>query len=354
LPDVSDSVRAWRYLYCLMALGTVIAMHEDWVGVLGSGGYQLMTALAKIVPIAICAMLATKRIEGTASRDNGIALALFVAARIVIGIASGWMGSVAFMGVILALIHLSKYRKLPVTAILIVIPVILFLQVGKGAFRAVYWAEGKTGGVVEKAQYWLKASFDEWSSVFSGRERRGSQQLLAETLDRLALLPQAANVMAMTPRIVPYRNGASYSYLAATLIPRAVWPDKPSVSEANRDYQIAYGLTAKEDIEGVSISVGCLAEAFMNFGWWGVTGVMLTLGLLLGVFERTLLMPESGLLFCGIGLALISSLLTVEAQAAQYLGGLLQQIAVVVVFVLPVVQRRKVHRPGGFHLPEAA
>ena len=348
LPDVADTPGSWRYLFCVMGFGTALSINEDWSLILGSGGHQLMDVLATSGPIGICAMLAARRITDTDSRSQRYALGIFVAARIVIGIASGWLGSVAFMGVILALIYLSKYRRLPTKAILIVIPVVLFLQAGKQTFRERYWTGGKTGGVIEKARYWLEASRDQWGSVFERNNVGGSHALFAKTVDRVALLPQVANVYAKTPGAVPYQYGSSYSYLAATLIPRAVWPGKPSVNDANRFYQVTYGLTAKDDLGGVSIAVGCLAESFMNFGWWGVAGIMFLIGLLLGFYERTLLAPESGLLFCGLGLGLLSGLLAVESQAAQYLGGLLQQIALFFLVALPVVRRRKrsqIHQP---------
>jgi len=147
-------------------------------------------------------------------------------------------------------------------------------------------------------------------------------------------------VLARTPRDVPFQSGASYKFLAATLVPRVVWPDKPSVSDANQFYQVAYGLTDKDNLNSVSISVGCLIEAFMNFGWPGVALIMFFIGLIVGIFERTLLAADSGLLFCGLGLAMVSGLLAVESQAAQYLGGQLQQIALVFIVFLPVVRRR--------------
>jgi hypothetical protein len=52
-----------------------------------------------------------------------------------------------------------------------------------------------------------------------------------------------------------------------TLIPRFIWPDKPSVNDANQYYQVAYGLTTEENLDGVSIAVGVMTEGFINFGW---------------------------------------------------------------------------------------
>jgi hypothetical protein len=71
------------------------------------------------------------------------------------------------------------------------------------------------------------------------------------------------------------------------------------------------------------------------------------------LFERTLLAADSGYLFWGVGMALISNLVTIESQAAQYFGGLLQQIALVFAVVLPVARRRKGRQQPGTRAAEA-
>ena len=136
LPDILDSPGTWRYLYCLMIVGMVISLREDW-RVLGAGGAQLMIGLANVVPLAICAMLGIRVMQGTATKPQRIALGGFLAARALVGIAMGELGPVAFTAGMLGLGYLSERRRLPVTAIAVVVPVVLFLQVGKNAFRTV-------------------------------------------------------------------------------------------------------------------------------------------------------------------------------------------------------------------------
>ena len=101
-------------------------------------------------------------------------------------------------------------------------------------------------------------------------------------------------VMQMTPTQVPYQNGRLYRYLAISLIPRAIWPDKPSFSEANQFYQVAYGITDRRDLNKVSMAVGILAESYINFGWFGPPLVMLIIGLLLNIIRRYFLDAEQG------------------------------------------------------------
>ncbi len=356
MPDVVDSEGSWKYLYCVLAGGGILSLHQAYTQALGTGGRMILVILATSVPLTICAMLAIKRLDGTATHGNKLALLIFLVGRGVAGIASGWLGSVVTLCLILGFVYTSERRRIPARILMILIPLILFLQSGKMAFRDAYWRGGKTGTNWEKAKFWVDASWKQWSGAFEGNKgthQKDRRALFQETVDRVAILPQTANVISKSPRMVPFQNGSSYTFLLATLIPRLVWPTKPSVNDANRTYQVAYGITSKDDLEGVSISVGCLTESFMNFGWRGVVPVMVALGLIVGVFERTLLSWNSGLLFSSIGMALLFNLISVEAQAAQYLGGLLQQIALIFVLATPVIRRRKDQRVAQFQFGQA-
>ena len=155
--------------------------------------------------------------------------------------------------------------------------------------------------------------------------------------------------MEVTPSVIPYQGSFMYRYMAVTVIPRALWPDKPSVNEANRFYQVTYGLTAERDLDGVSISVGVAAESYIAYGWFGTVGIMMLIGVVLDGIATVCLARNSGVLMKGIGLALVPSLVGIEAQMAQYLGGLLQQALVTIAVMLPIVQvRRRVPSFGRF------
>ena len=133
----------------------------------------------------------------------------------------------------------------------------------------------------------------------------------------------------------------TYSYLAVTLIPRFIWPDKPSVNDANRYYQVAFGLSSVKELESTAIGVGCLAEAYINFGWLGVVGIMFGLGVLLGIYNRSIVTGESSSLFIALGIALLSGIMGIEAQMAAYVGGIVQHVGLTLLVFLPVANRRK-------------
>ncbi len=111
--------------------------------------------------------------------------------------------------------------------------------------------------------FWLTASLRAWSDAMERPEKRS--KLFGETVTRASLFEPTAMVMQMTPAQVPYQNGRLYKYLAISLIPRAIWPDKPSFSEANQFYQVAYGITDRRDLGKVSMAVGIAGGVLYQF-----------------------------------------------------------------------------------------
>jgi hypothetical protein len=219
----------------------------------------------------------------------------------------------------------------------------LFFQVGKDEFRKTYWDSGQgmqqeQGNRLERVTFWTQNSFDKWNEALSDSSGEAFRRALNPSVSRVSLLNQSANVVELTPSIVPYQYGWLYSYMAITWIPRFVWPDKPSVSEANQYYQVAYGLTSEDDLGKVSISVGLLTEGFINFGWAGVVGIMFLAGIFFDFYQKTFLAKSSGALMTGIGVILLPQFLAVESQMAQYVGGIMQQVVVTLIVMLPIIR----------------
>ena len=136
----------------------------------------------------------------------------------------------------------------------------------------------------------------------------------------------AGLVLEKTPETVPFQDGVAYPQIFTNLIPRVIWPDKPTVNDSNRFFQIEYGLTTQNDIQGVSIACGFEAEGYMNFGWFGVAGISLFVGLILGVYELAFFSKDVSLATTALGLALLPGFWTIESQLVVYLGGVVQVV----------------------------
>jgi hypothetical protein len=188
--------------------------------------------------------------------------------------------------------------------------------------------------------FWVDASFEKWNDAISNPTSQSFRDTISPSVNRLALLTQTGNVIDNTPRVVPYQYGKLYSYMFITLIPRFIWPDKPSVNDANQYYQVAYGLTTEENLDGVSIAVGVMTEGFINFGWLGAFGVMFLLGVFFDFFQTLCFSKTSGVLWMALGMVLLPQLLAIESQMAQYLGGMVQQVVFTLLVMLPAFQFR--------------
>ncbi len=296
LPDIPHSLSSMTYLRCLLVAGSALSLFSGASSAAGEGGRQIIYILQSDVPLVVFAFIFRRYLTDGAGLTDKILMAGFVILRVVTGISSGWLGSLVTFALVLTLVWLGERRRLPLAVFALLVPYVLFFQAGKTQFREQFWQRQADAGHIEKVEFWFRASAEAWSDAFSDPTKTRVGDLLSRSLMRTSLLTQSANVVEQTPSVVPYQYGRLYSYLGVTLIPRFLWPDKPSVNEANRFYQVAYGVTNERYLDTVSIAMGALTESYVNFGWFGVAGVMFILGLLLDLFQRYFLAPSSGAL----------------------------------------------------------
>ncbi len=334
------------YVRAVLIGGSLLGLSDAAFIFVGEGGRQLIGIMVSVVPLLAFAMLFRNFIQGKSSALDRILIFGFLLVRFVGGLASGWLAGSAAMIVICGAIYLMERRRLPRWAVLSVIVFTLFFQVGKEDFRKAYWQGTGQGireeqsGKVERVAFWAQSSLEKWNEALSDNSGESFRRALSPSVSRISLLNQSANVVEQTPSIVPYQYGWLYSYMAITFIPRFVWPDKPSMNEANQFYQVAYGLTDEDDVSKVAISVGLLTEGFINFGWAGVIGVMFLAGIFFDFYQKAFLSRTSGPLMTGIGVILLPQFLAVESQMAQYLGGIVQEVVVTFIVMLPILRVR--------------
>jgi hypothetical protein len=338
--DIHRSAGRWNYLRFALLTTTLLRIAVP-IDTFGGGGRQFLAIIETVVPSVTFAVLLRSYLRREAIVVDKFLLAGYAGVTLVAGISSGWLGSFVGVAIMATGVYVYERRKLPLVAIMLGIPIVFFLQPGKEKFRQQYWHVGASDSYVERLNFWLDSSWSQWEIALSnsdeGESQEESRKLAAQTLGRLSLLQQTANVMEATPERVPYQYGRLYSYMAVTFVPRLFWPDKPSVNDSNRWYQVQYRLTARKQLNGVSIAVGYLPESYINFGWFGPPIVMFCLGIFLGVFDSILLRPSSGWLLNSIGVVLLPQLLPVESQLSQYIAGIGQQVLVAVIAMAPML-----------------
>lgn len=110
---------------------------------------------------------------------------------------------------------------------------------------------------------------------------------------------------------VDYLNGRSVWEAVISVVPRALWPEKP-VSAGSPG--IVREMTGLDLSESTSWGVGTIMESYINFGWPGLLAGMFVLGWLIGKLDRKAALAETRgqldrtILFYLPGVALIQTI----------------------------------------------
>jgi hypothetical protein len=171
--------------------------------------------------------------------------------------------------------------KLPLKSLAAVVGLIVLLHSGKAEMRAIYYQEGVT---VTLADY--PAFFAEWlgrgvTGLVKGESSEGVQVQNAK--ERAALLPLLLQIQKMTGTEVPYLEGASYAPIPSMLVPRIITKDKAVSHISNMIMSVHYGILNMETVWFTSIAFDLVMEAYANFGYGGVAGLAVFMGLFLGL-----------------------------------------------------------------------
>ena len=135
-------------------------------------------------------------------------------------------------------------------------------------------------------------------------------------------------VVMLTPSVVPYEGLERFLALPAGLVPRVLWPDKPSLSRGVWFSSTFRGLA----VDTTSYSAMTIfTEGYLFYGWTGTVLAMLITGAGLAVVRRWFDTPRLFVVY----LALVPTILQIEPELSSYLTTLVQRSVVfLVVFIL--------------------
>jgi hypothetical protein len=182
--------------------------------------------------------------------------------------------------VILALVgYVSGSRRLPFILTIVALLLTSLLHSGKSAMRAKYW--DSTGGHRQATITELPAFYGEWiEAAMQPVEGPADKKMAGKLLERSSLVHILCLVMSITPERLPYLDGLTYSHIPGQFIPRFFWPEKPVGHISTYTLSIYYGLQREEDVSKTTIGFGTLAEAYANFGFFGMGMVACFYGVL--------------------------------------------------------------------------
>ena len=320
------------YLWGALAGGGLLALLQ----VLG-GGFLTSPGVGAIIRLItsqfnVAIVLLAYAVYGGEEQGPLARIGLFaaVAFGFLVGLLTGMLEHTLMPMVLVLAVRWHATRRLPWFAILVGFVLYMVLNPAKFQYRQQVWFGGEEYGVSQRLAVWAVAVEDEWSTA---SQEAAWELTFRQALARFDLVHKFAYVRDMTPAFVPYYRGQTYAYFLYAWIPRLLWPDKPSASEAVDRLDVDYGF--KYESQPVTVAMGQLPEAYANFGVLGIGLVMALQGLVFALLDAALNGPRSeggraiylvvmAYFFNGIG-----------TSAAVLFGALAQQILASVLILRP-------------------
>jgi hypothetical protein len=158
--------------------------------------------------------------------------------------------------------------------------------------------------------------------------------------NRFAELDIFSSVLVNVPSVVPHEGGTLWwDAVSRPFMPRMLFSDKAIIdeSELSRRYT---GIQMAGMEEGTQISMGYIAESYIDFSEFGMWGVLLLFGYCIGRIYRWLVDHPNGHGIFGFGLACATLLQagSIGASSAKIVGGVLVCILVAAIllnFIVP-------------------
>lgn len=246
---------------------------------------------------------------------------LLVPWRVMLGLGTGRTAQAVEVG-LAAIVAYSLVRdRIPwKTCASVFIGMLVLLPVRQD-FRELTWSGSDADlALTSKAILYPRVAADYLASA----DARDSLQV---AMSRLAHLMTFAEVVEKTPGDIGYWEGETYRALLYKIIPRAVYPDKPTI-ETGQLFGHRYGFLSPTD-RTTSYNLPQLVELYANFGIVGVLVGMFVVGVIYAAIVRCFGHRDGGLGSQVAGAYVMAKLLLIESSAALVFGGLAWNIVFV-------------------------
>ncbi|MEM6287578.1 MAG: hypothetical protein AAF845_10520 [Bacteroidota bacterium] len=153
-------------------------------------------------------------------------------------------------------------------------------------------------------------------------------------LRRVAYVDFFAASMDYVPTVVAHQEGRVWLEALQNLVPRLLYPDKPVlVSDSEHTMQYT-GFYLASDTQGTSISLGYVADSYIDFGPIWMFGPILILGFLWGLMYRYFMSRSgSALLGFAFSLAVLLVAYQYEIAAVKLVAGIVVKFLVLAVIL---------------------
>ena len=238
-----------------------------------------------------------------------------------------------FLGVALAQIRFSTGRKVALAIIFAM--AILFASIWsgiKGEYR--HFVSGGQQEQIVTVEYGERLA--KLGELVSEMDRNDVANGFDVLVRRVEYTEYFADVTAVVPEFISHTLGELWiDAFTRPLMPRLFFPDKPVIDES----ELTSTYTGRDVAgfqQGTQISIGYIAEAYIDFGPYGMMPLMFMLGLVQGWVYRWLLRGERLRGVLGIGLAcavFVMSCGSIGMSSAKLVGSFVVSLLVVWLFV---------------------
>ncbi len=167
---------------------------------------------------------------------------------------------------------------------------VVVMNAAKQEYRREVWMADKAPTVPEQMAIW---SHKVSEVAVTLNTAQGINDAVVRTVHRFDMIHIFSHVLELTPGEVAHYGGVSYEYMLYGWIPRVLWRDKPSSTEANIMFALDYGLMIESQRDSVRMGIGFLTEAYANFGVGGVVVIMFVIGTFLSAAATIFNGPQS-------------------------------------------------------------
>lgn len=272
------------FLILILSILFTVGVNGAWINA-PTGVYAIVRAVMLAIQALCCFVLSYRLGAGELKGPKGVAFKVLMLTLILVSLPPLLMINSMALVALAALGYVSGSGKVPWISFTLAVVLFAFLHLGKAEMRDRYWGDTDQGPVQPSGypaffSEWISTSIDAFSAGRKHEEDERKSLLERASLMQLLLYEQTLSSS------VPFLYGDTYLIVPELLIPRIVFPDKPTTHEGTYRLNIHYGFQTREQTELTTIGFGLLNEAYANFGLVGMALLALATGSFYGWIER--------------------------------------------------------------------
>jgi len=216
--------------------------------------------------------------KGLLSNGQKIFFIINIILQITLRLTSLYLITAISLGALGMISYSMSSRRIPWLPILLSLPILSILHLGKGQMRTQYWTGNGAGAQIEIRD--IPYFFSEWINYGLQAEKDEKYTHIKQDtiFDRASLIHILCLSVDRVPREQAYLKGETYIHIPAAFIPRILWKNKSSSLAATQQLALYFNLIDPDDPLRVSIAFGMLAEAYINFGYLGAAALAALFG----------------------------------------------------------------------------